>query len=170
MNRATKIVLITAMLMILSAGVAVAATFTCTTTTCNGTSNNDQITGNILDQTFNAKAGNDIVRAGGGDDIVYGQTGNDRLTGEGGCETLNGGQGSDLLDNATGDNCNRALSNPSHETVDAVDNTFDGIITNDSRPDEILCDPGIDYYRADPIDTVNGNPVGGPGAVTAVCS
>lgn len=172
MKITTKIALVSALLIALFAGVAVAATFTCTATTCNGTPNNDRITGGGASQTFNAKAGNDNVQARSGDDTVNGEQGRDILFGELGCDTLDGGPAPDFLNNTTNDNCAKALSNPDHEVSDAQDgNPNDRIVTNDNRPDEIVCDTG-DTYKADAqTDEVNGAPV--PGAanqdVTDTC-
>ncbi len=59
-------------MLLVAAGVAVAATVTCTGGLCEGTKNPDQITGSPLDDYIVAKAGADAVDAGAGDDVVEG--------------------------------------------------------------------------------------------------
>jgi Ca2+-binding RTX toxin-like protein len=136
----------------------VAMTFTCTLTNCDGTSQNDVITGTNLSQFFDAKAGADLVCAKGDNDTVKGKTGNDRLYGQRGCDALDGGPDSDILDNASNDNCSTSAG----ETVSAIDGNISGrdrIYTTDGFPDDIKCDfgpGGHDKFWKDQGDKVNG--------------
>ena len=66
------------------------------------TPKNDQITGTSIDETIDALAGSDVVRAGDGNDVVLGNLGNDKLFGEDGADRLSGGQGNDDIDGGDG--------------------------------------------------------------------
>lgn len=158
MRRTTMIVLIAALMVALTAGVAVAASVTCggpgdtnpAPVACQGTPNNDVITGTGNADIIDALAGKDVVKAKNGDDDVNGQGNDDTLFGHKGCDTLNGGGGQDKLDAKNGDDC------PSGETVDADDgNPGDKIVANDGNVDTIFCNTG-DILKKDNVDIVNG--------------
>lgn len=115
---------ITAAVLVLAAGAALADMFTCSTNPCTGTAQNDVITGTDDPEEINALGGRDQVRAkGGGDQVrggdgddaalygdanvnpaldgndqVYGGPGNDSLAGDGRRDLLSGGGGSDRID------------------------------------------------------------------------
>ena len=88
MRRAIMLVMTGSLFLTLSAGVALAATYTCTDGSCPGTNNNDEITGDAGNQTFRLKAG---------DDLAFGKAGADALYGDGGDDGLYGNRGADLL-------------------------------------------------------------------------
>jgi RTX calcium-binding nonapeptide repeat (4 copies) len=126
MKRRTLLLLtaMTAAVLVLAAGVALADMFTCSTNPCTGTAQNDVITGTDDPEEINALGGSDQVRAKGGDDEVrggdgdddslygdanvhpaldgndqvYGGPGADHLGGDGRSDLLSGGGGSDLID------------------------------------------------------------------------
>jgi len=83
--------------LFLAGGVALAASFTCTTDPCFGTNDADEIAGTSNPETIKALAGNDFVIAYGGKDVVYGGDGADELDGHYGNDTIYGGPGADLL-------------------------------------------------------------------------
>lgn len=58
----------------------------------------DDLTGSVAVDTFNAGGGNDILRGEGGDDVLSGEDGNDILIGGAGNDTYVGGNGVDVID------------------------------------------------------------------------
>ena len=86
MRRTVLLVAATVLALIIASGVALAATFTCTTNPCNGTSGPDTITGTVNAETINGQAGNDGISARDGNDQINGGANND---------TTNGGNGND---------------------------------------------------------------------------
>ena len=62
-----------------------------------GTSGNDRLNGDALNNTIDGKEGNDTINGFGGDDILIGGFGNDSLFGGLGNDTLQGGDGDDTL-------------------------------------------------------------------------
>jgi Ca2+-binding RTX toxin-like protein len=86
MRRPVLLVAATVLALIIASGVALAATFTCTTNPCNGTSGQDTITGTVNAETINGQAGNDGISARDGNDQINGGANND---------TTNGGNGND---------------------------------------------------------------------------
>ncbi|MHA7774485.1 LysM peptidoglycan-binding domain-containing protein [Roseibium sp. M-1] len=63
-----------------------------------GSSHNDVLSGNGLDNYLRGGAGNDTLNSGSGDDTLRGDDGNDVLIGGAGADILNGGAGSDWAD------------------------------------------------------------------------
>ena len=84
--------------------------FNATETTYTGTSSNDYVEGNALDNTIDGAAGNDTIYGKGGNDYLVGGLGNDYLS---------GGDGDDFI--TTGDG-----------TTDIGNNIIDGGAGNDS--------------------------------------
>ena len=72
MRRAIMLVVTGSLLLTLSAGVALAATYSCTDGSCPGTNNNDEITGDAGNQTFRLKAGDDLAFGKAGAGVLYG--------------------------------------------------------------------------------------------------
>ena len=65
--------------------------------------NDDQLTGNSLDNWIEARDGADVVFGGGGRDQLLGGNGDDELNGEDDNDTLEGGAGVDHLDGGDGE-------------------------------------------------------------------
>jgi Ca2+-binding RTX toxin-like protein len=86
MRRIALLLATTMGLALLLAGVALAASFTCTTNPCKGTSGPDTITGTINAETINGLAGDDDISALDGNDKINGGANND---------TTSGGNGND---------------------------------------------------------------------------
>lgn len=61
------------------------------------TSGNDQLTGNVKNEKFDALDGNDLIKAMGGNDTLIGGNGNDTLIGGDGVDKLTGGAGKDVF-------------------------------------------------------------------------
>jgi len=98
MRRTVLLVATTALALIAAGGLALATTtFTCTTDPCDGTTDDDVITGTVNAETINGKAGNDEIFARDASDTLNGEDGNDTMHGELGDDRLNGGDGSDQL-------------------------------------------------------------------------
>jgi len=103
------------LLLTLSAGVALAETYTCIYGSCPGTNERDVITGDGSDQKFRLMEGNDLGHGGGGADLLLGDGGNDDLFGDRGADVLRdrgdrgdfdelfGGRGNDVLRADDGD-------------------------------------------------------------------
>lgn len=73
----------------------------CTTTT-NGTTGNDMITGTSAPECIYADHGNDVIDGGPGDDRLYGGSGNDDLFGDSGNDCMWGGTEDDFIDGESG--------------------------------------------------------------------
>ena len=97
MRRPVLLLVTTALVLIAAGGIALAATFACTTDPCDGTTEDDRITGTVNAETINGKAGNDEISALDANDTLNGEDGNDTLHGEPGDDWLNGGDGPDRL-------------------------------------------------------------------------
>jgi hypothetical protein len=98
MRRTALLLATTALTLIAAGGIALAATLiTCTTNPCDGTSEDDVITGTLDAETINGQAGNDEISARDANDTLNGEDGNDTMHGELGDDRLNGGDGPDQL-------------------------------------------------------------------------
>jgi Ca2+-binding RTX toxin-like protein len=75
-------------LLVASAGVALAANITCLGGPCVGTEQNDRITGSQVDDEIHALGGRDEVTARGADDPVEGGAGRDDIAGGAGGDFL----------------------------------------------------------------------------------
>jgi Ca2+-binding RTX toxin-like protein len=95
MRRTVLLLVTTAVALIAVGGIALAATFTCTTSPCDGTTDNDVITGTVGAETINGKAGDDQVNGLDAADTLNGEEGNDRLNGGAGNDDLAGALGND---------------------------------------------------------------------------
>jgi hypothetical protein len=97
MRRTVLLLATTALTLVVAGGIALAATFTCTTNPCDGTTDDDVITGTLNAETINGKAGNDEISARDANDTINGEEGDDTQHGELGDDWLNGGDGADQL-------------------------------------------------------------------------
>ncbi len=130
-----------------ASGIALADTFTCTTSPCNGTEEADLITGTDPDPTT-AATGNDAIDGLGGDDQIVALGGSDSVTGGAANDTMNGGMGQDFYRFADSFGADRIEADTSG--VDTVD--FSGMstapstgivngITFDLEGPDSLCEP-----------------------------
>src|SRR5215207_1880111 len=97
MRRTVLLLVTTALTLIAAGGIALTATFTCTTNPCDDTTDDDVITGTVNAETINGKAGNDEISAQDANDTLNGEDGNDTMHGDLGDDQLNGGDGPDQL-------------------------------------------------------------------------
>ena len=77
-RRTSLLLAATALALIVAGGIALAATVPCTTNPCDGTSEDDVITGTEGADTINGQAGNDQVTGLNANDTLNGGAGNDR--------------------------------------------------------------------------------------------
>ncbi|MBA3390764.1 MAG: hypothetical protein WKF28_05950 [Rubrobacteraceae bacterium] len=129
-SKITVLAVLMAVLLSLTAGVAVAKTF-------NGTSGNDRLKGTDKADTMRGYAGNDqisgrrgsdFINAGPGNDLVFGDKGNDTIEGKTGRDELHGGAGNDTI--------------------------FAG---NDSATDYVFCNAGDDEAHIKANDLIDGD-------------
>ena len=168
MRRTLTMLSAMAVMVVLAAGVAIAADVACTTDPCVGTRGDDYIDGTENPETIRALAGNDSVdgRAGGdtiyldrGEDSVDGYTGNDTIYGGGGndsvlvgaedSDTVYGGQGNDFIDAAQYDTLGSVdysygEGEGGNDTIEARDGNVDIIDCGAGRKDMVYYDEGID--------------------------
>ena len=132
--------------LLLTAGVAFAATVRCDGGACVGTAKEDKLYGSSVADT---------IRSGAGDDIVYGGGGADELNGGSGVDTLRGNPGNDVLYGGPGDD---------KMSGKAGQDTFYGGYGNDNihgsldgEADRFDCGPGRDQAVVGPGDAVAPN-------------
>jgi Ca2+-binding RTX toxin-like protein len=125
---------------------------------CFGTPKNDRITGTDGDDEIRARRGEDQVDARGGEDLVLGQRGDDhpgqsgrtakRLEGGAGDDTVKGGDGKDSVTDFGANDADRLFGGRQRDFVDGAD--------GDAR-DYLDCGPAVDFFDAEPQDTVLPN-------------
>lgn len=98
-NRITVVFVLAAMLLALSAGVAVAANITGTNGNdfLRGTDQVDKIKGLAGADELEGRDGGDTLLGGTGGDTILGEKGGDEIQGESGEDKLRGGEGNDTL-------------------------------------------------------------------------
>ncbi len=146
-RRTVLLVIVGAFLLALVSGAAVARTFDCNKSTCNGTKNNDTIRGDSSNQTFNGLGRNDTILGRGGDDDIFGNNGRDNLSGQGGDDDLFGGADNDSLNDNEPTNIDDTDSLDGGSGNDAL-NADDGDIL-----DTLNGGQGNDTCRGDAGDT-----------------
>ncbi len=164
MSRVVKVALLAALMLALSAGVALAATIV-------GTENNDTIivgfTGES-DQIF-ALEGKDFVDPYDGDDEVYGNEGNDTLKGAEHSDNVYGNSGKDQVDldaNDTSGSTDAGFGGKGNDTVFAQDGNFDEIDCGAGTSDVAFLDVGLDTRTN--CESVNPTSVTAPEAPPAL--
>lgn len=103
MKRLSILLAVMALALTMAAGVAYAATITCDGGDCNGTTEDDTITGSVNRDEIDARAGDDFVNARAGFDRVFGQAGVDELYGGGNGDFVGGGPGRDTVVGGSGE-------------------------------------------------------------------
>lgn len=147
--------------LVVGSGVALAATFTCTTDPCVGTPDPDVITGTPDPEEIQALEGNDLVDANAGDDTVYGGPDGDgsaqgtarddlNLEGAGGSDTVLGQGGDDVIDadtNDTSGSFDRSVGGANDDLIYAVDGNEDSVNCGAGRGDVARIDKRIDSAK-----------------------
>jgi RTX calcium-binding nonapeptide repeat (4 copies) len=140
MSRVVKVALLAALMLALSAGVALAATIV-------GTENDDSIDGTgDSDQIF-VLEGDDFVDAFGGDDEVYGNEDDDFLIGAEDSDKVFGNTGKDEVDLESFDtsgSTDEGFGGAQNDTVFAQDGNFDAIDCGPGTRDTVFLDRGLD--------------------------
>ncbi len=102
-RQVTLLLMAMAAALMLSSGVALAATITCQVNVeCNGTPEPDALEGTAGNDHIYGRGNNDILRGRGLIDWLYGQDGSDRLFGGPDTDYLTGGPGDDELNGGGG--------------------------------------------------------------------
>lgn len=176
MRRIALLLATTMGLALLLAGVALAATVTCSgALDCYGTEGDDTIKGTKADELIYGLGGSDTINGNGGSDDMFGDgtvTGDpnpaldgndqmdggsdaDRLYGFGGSDTLIGGSSFDYIDAEYGETPEVPGT---HNTIRAGSGN-DTVAATNGVPDSIDCSPGkSDTVRFDgSLDTVANN-------------
>ena len=127
MKRVIMVLTVGALLLALTATVALAATRYGTNgdDLMYGTNGADRMYGRGGSDLMYGLAGNDLMYGGYGNDYVYGRDGNDSLYGRYGYDEISGGKGSDYID------------------------------TKDGKRDRVWCGPGRDSFTVDKLDVVS---------------
>lgn len=144
MKRATLLTMLVALLVALTAGVALAKVFDGTNArdVIYGTNKNDFIKAHGGNDTVYGRKGNDDIRGGSGNDVLKGSPGNDLINGEEGQDKIFGNRGADRMFGAKGNDRIRTVG--------------------DTQTDFVNCGPGFDraYVSGDDlIDGVRANTV-----------
>ena len=165
MNKPLRVMIVGALLLLVSAGVAVAQNTINCTGTCEGTDGNDTIVASTGSETVIAKGGDDDVEldaaiAVGGDDVAFGGPGRDCIDGGAGADLMLGEEGDDnrpceftafvnpraALTSGPGDD--RVEGGPGNDSMDGISGS-DTLIGNDG--DDLI----EDFQTAD-ADTMLG--------------
>jgi Ca2+-binding RTX toxin-like protein len=165
MSRLVKVALLAALMLALSAGVALAATIV-------GTENNDTIVTSSTgenDQIF-ALEGKDWVDPFDGNDDVYGNEGNDDpLRGAEDSDRVYGNSGNDIVDLAAFDtpgSSDQGFGGKGKDRVFAQDGNFDAIDCGAGTSDVAFLDVGLDTQTN--CESVNPTSVTAPEAPPAL--
>ena len=142
MRRALLLAVFGSMLLVGSAGVALAADVFCTGGPCEGTELDDFITGTAQSDQIFALGGFDVVFALAGQDELNGQNGSDALFGENNSDTYFGGGGSDLLSE--------------FESLTEVTNSGADVMNGGSSDDLLEGNTGADILRGQAGDECSG--------------
>lgn len=111
MRRPVLLITIALAAVLLSAGVALAASVRCDGGPCRGTNNADKMTGSLRNDRMSGlgsqdrmggNRGNDVMFGGSGADTMGASYGNDRMFGGPGNDTMSGGPSSDRIVGGTG--------------------------------------------------------------------
>jgi Ca2+-binding RTX toxin-like protein len=131
-------------IVVLAAGVAVAAASGARLDVIRGTAGPDELNGTDGPDLIYARAGNDVVRAHDGSDVVYAGDGNDVVRGGPGNDIVYGGQGNDVVWPGAG--ADVQYGGQGNDVLHAL--------ANDNQPDILDCGPGLDVAYAivhDPV-------------------
>jgi hypothetical protein len=129
-------------MVVVGAGVALAANINCNGGNCLGTNRADNITGSNSPDTITAASGNDTVNARGGADQVYGDGANDTLNLGGGADYGEGGRGSNTVNGQGGnDDVSNVVDGDANDFAAGGDGVRDSCII-DFRSAAIFGQPG----------------------------
>ena len=145
MRKATILLAVVALALVVGGGVTLADTIHCGGGKCFGTDRADTIYGTNRHDAIFAKAGGDYVSGREGGDDLNGQGGNDRVFGGQGDDWVKGGDRKDIV---KGDNGHDTLTGGSGDNViRAGDGMRDLIICGNNSSNFIYYDPGLDRFK-----------------------
>lgn len=157
MRRATILLAVMGLAILLSAGAALAANVRCDGGVCQGTARADTMTGSQrVDRMY----------GGGDNDIMYGNRENDVMFGGIGFDSMNGGYGDDTMYGQAQNDTMRG--GPAHDRMyggpgrDALfgENGADYIVAaGDGETDSISCGLGTDTAVIDVADLMGSTPI-----------
>ena len=142
MRRITVLLTVTVAALLLTAGVALAATI-------NGDSGNNNLVGTNRSDEMRGLGGNDIIRGKRGADFMRGNAGKDELSGSYGDDRMRGGGGNDTI--SGGFYNDRIFGGAGRDTIDA-DRGLDYVNVADGLLDSVSCGPGEDTAVVDRVD------------------
>lgn len=153
MRRATILLAVMGLAILLSAGMALAANITCKGGVCVGTNKFDSMKGSL---------GRDLMKGRGGNDRMNGGRGNDVMRGENGFDTMYGGYGSDrMYGQASNDTMlggaahDRIYGGPGKDTIRGESGADYIVVAGDREPDSIDCGLGNDTAVVDAVADMN---------------
>jgi Ca2+-binding RTX toxin-like protein len=164
MSRVVKVALLAALMLALSAGVALAATIV-------GTAGNDSISVGFTGENdlIVVLEGKDFVDPYDGNDTVYGNEGNDIVTGAEDSDTVYGNTGRDTVDLAYEDtiagSTDQGFGGKGNDQIGAQDGNFDAIDCGAGDSDVAFTDVGLDTQTN--CESVNPTSVAAPEAPPA---
>ena len=134
-------------MVVVGAGVALAASITCSGGNCLGTNGSDVITGTGQTDYITAASGSDLVNAKGGADEVYGDRGNDTLNGQGGNDYVEAGRGENVA-RGNGGNFDvvNVVDGDGNDFASGGDGTDDLCIVDSSSETQFAFDQGSDAF------------------------
>jgi Ca2+-binding RTX toxin-like protein len=181
------------MVLLLSAGLAFAATFDCTANrACIGTDDDDTLNGsNGVDPVMEGRQGDDELFANDGeyagmegdafdpanndtstdgDDILHGGPGWDYMAGFGGADTYSGGRRGDYIfaeESSVNMGEDIVHSGRGNDWIEAMDETKDTIGCGAGKHDVVLFDEGLDEVNSTTCEHKNPDFSGGIGVASS---
>ena len=141
--------------LLLSAGVALAATIACDGGTCSGTNRGDTMRGTAGFDKMYGRDGNDRMRGNRSADVMYGGEGADTISGHYGGDRIYGGSGNDILRGAIGGD--RIFGGTGRDTVYGGPGSEYIYIAGDGQHDSVDCGLGRDTVVFDRADANQDN-------------
>lgn len=167
MRRMILVAVVGALMIALTASVALAATIIGTDgkDELRGTNGADVIKALAGSDFLDGRGGDDTLRGNGGSDFVFGNSGDDRIFGGPGNDAsrrifvgLNGGEGNDFVSGGGGGDILTSESGRDLLEGGAGDDSFNSTSgssgDNPNSKDRIFCGPGFDTVVADKADIV----------------
>jgi Ca2+-binding RTX toxin-like protein len=144
-RRATILLTVVVVAMVVGSGVALAKTIRCDGGHCFGTNRDDSMFGTNRHDAMFAKRGADFVTGRERNDNLNGQAGNDSMFGGLGDDWVKGGRHNDTVKGDLGNDT--ITGGPGRNTIRAGDGMRDLIVCGDNSRNLIFYDPDLDRFR-----------------------
>lgn len=142
MRRPVFLIALTLAAVLMSAGVALAASIKCDGGTCRGTNRIDTMTGSTRVDRMYGFGGNDKMGGGHNNDLLVGGGGSETMNGSFGFDTL---YGNDFADTISGGPANDEIyAGPGTDTVYGGTGNDYVVIAGDGQNDSVNCGTGND--------------------------